>query len=74
MLNNSQLYLTQFNDRTKLLSYLRTIGFLKCSGDSDLVSLNANSDNLSCVKAVLVTGLYPNVIRIDKKNKMLKNE
>lgn len=36
--------------------------------------LNTNSNNLNCIKAILVAGLYPNVVRIDKINNRLINE
>ena len=36
--------------------------------------LNTNSTNQACIKAVLVAGFYPNIIRIDKANNRLIHE
>ena len=60
--------------RVKLLSYLRTSGLVKSLGEGDLASLNANSDNLNCLRAILVASFYPNIVRVDKKNRRLLNE
>lgn len=56
------------------MSYLRMSNMIKCIGAGDLNDLNSNSDNLSCIKAALVSSLYPNVIRFDKKDNRFKNE
>lgn len=47
---------------------------IKCSGKGDLNDLNSNSNSTGCIKAALVAGLYPNILRLDKKNNRLINE
>lgn len=36
--------------------------------------LNTNSNNLACVNAALIAGLYPNIVRLDNANNRLVNE
>jgi hypothetical protein len=58
----------------RLLIYLRNNCLIKCLGENDMKSLNKNSSNLNCIKAAIVASHYPNLIRLDKKNKRLLNE
>lgn len=58
--------------RSQLLGQLRASGFVRAKGSGDIRDLNTNSENWAVVKAALFVGMYPNVIRIDRKNnKML---
>ncbi len=45
---------------------LRASGFVRARGGGDIRDLNTNSENWSVVKAALVAGLYPNILRVDR--------
>lgn len=53
--------------RTQLLGQLRASGFVKARGSGDIRDLNANSENWCVVKAALVSGMYPNLLRVDRE-------
>lgn len=53
--------------RNQVLAQLRASGFVKARGPGDIKSININSSNWSLVKACLVSGLYPNIARVDKE-------
>ncbi|KAK3527693.1 hypothetical protein QTP86_034156 [Hemibagrus guttatus] len=58
--------------RTQLLGQLRAIGFVRARGCSDIRDVNINSENWAVVKAALVSGMYPNLIYIDRDNQTLR--
>ena len=63
--------------RNQVLAQLRASGFVRARGSGDIKSINTNSNNWSLVKACLTSGLYPNVIRVDKEagqNYVLRTE
>jgi len=60
--------------RRDVLSYLRRVGLVRCRGPGDLNDLNRNSKRIGSIKAALVAGCYPRLLRIDKKNKRLVGE
>ena len=53
--------------RNQVLAQLRASGFVKPRGPGDIKSINIHSSNWSLVKACLVSGLYPNIVRVDKE-------
>ena len=53
--------------RNQVLAQLRASGFVKSRGPGDIKSINLNSNNWSLVKACLVSGLYPNIVRVDRE-------
>lgn len=53
--------------RNQVLAQLRASGFVRARGSGDIKSININSNNWSIVKACLMAGLYPNIIRVDKE-------
>ena len=53
--------------RNQVLAQLRASGFVRARGSGDIKSININSSNWSLVKACLMSGLYPNVIRVDRQ-------
>ena len=53
--------------RNQVLAQLRASGFVKSRGPGDIKSINQNSNNWSLVKACLVSGLYPNIVRVDRE-------
>lgn len=57
--------------RTQLLGQLRASGFVRARGGGDIRDLNCNSDNWCAVKAALVAGTYPNLIRVDRDRMQL---
>uniref|UniRef100_A0A3B3HYC5 RNA helicase n=1 Tax=Oryzias latipes TaxID=8090 RepID=A0A3B3HYC5_ORYLA len=59
--------------RTQLLGHLRAIGFVRARGGSDIRDVNLNSENWAVVKAALVTGIYPNLIKVNKKSSLLSS-
>ena len=52
--------------RTQLLGQLRASGFVRARGGGDIRDLNTNSENWAVVKAALVAGMYPNILRVDR--------
>ena len=52
--------------RTQLLGQLRASGFERARGGGDIRDLNTNSENWAVVKAALVAGMYPNILRVDR--------
>ena len=63
--------------RNQVLAQLRASGFVKARGPGDIKSINVNSNNWSLVKACLVSGLYPNIARVDKeegRNSVLRTQ
>ncbi|KAM8961846.1 3'-5' RNA helicase YTHDC2 [Pelodytes ibericus] len=57
--------------RTQLLGQLRASGFVRARGGGDIRDVNTNSENWAVVKAALVSGMYPNLIHVDKENMVL---
>ncbi|XP_074650448.1 3'-5' RNA helicase YTHDC2-like [Tubulanus polymorphus] len=57
--------------RTQLLGQLRASGFVRARGGGDIRDLNTNSENWAVVKAALLAGMYPNLIRVDQDKKKL---
>ncbi|GAB6019416.1 3'-5' RNA helicase ythdc2 [Chamberlinius hualienensis] len=60
-----------FGMRTQLLGQLRASGFVRARGGGDIRDLNTNSENWAVVKAALVAGTYPNLIRVDRERMQL---
>lgn len=60
--------------RTQLLGQLRASGFVRSRGPGDIRDLNLNSENWAVVKACLTAGLYPNLIRVDRKHGQLRTQ
>ncbi|XP_066516299.1 3'-5' RNA helicase YTHDC2 isoform X2 [Hoplias malabaricus] len=57
-----------FGMRTQLLGQLRAIGFVRARGGGDIRDVNLNSENWAVVKTALVSGMYPNLIHVDKES------
>ncbi|KAH9370374.1 hypothetical protein HPB48_006708 [Haemaphysalis longicornis] len=57
--------------RGQLLAQLRASGFVRARGCGDIRDLNSNSDNWPVVKAALVAGSYPNLLRVDRERRQL---
>ena len=53
--------------RNQVLGQLRASGFVRARGQGDIRDINTNSDNWGVVKACLVSGLYPNLGRVDRE-------
>ncbi|XP_063990992.1 3'-5' RNA helicase YTHDC2-like [Diachasmimorpha longicaudata] len=60
--------------RSQLLGQLRASGFVKARGSGDIRDLNWNSENWGVVKAALTAGLYPNLMRVDRKHGQLRTQ
>ncbi|GAA6095870.1 3'-5' RNA helicase YTHDC2 isoform X1 [Tachysurus ichikawai] len=58
--------------RTQLLGQLRAIGFVRARGCNDIRDVNLNSENWAVVKAALVSGMYPNLILINRDKQTLR--
>lgn len=52
--------------RTQLLGQLRATGFVRARGGGDIRDVNQNSENWAVVKAALVSGMYPNLIHVER--------
>ena len=60
--------------RNQVLAQLRASGFVKSRGSGDIRNINSNSDNWALVKACLLSGLYPNIIRVDREAAVLRTQ
>ena len=60
--------------RNQVLAQLRASGFVKSRGSGDIRNINSNSDNWALVKACLMSGLYPNIIRLDREAGLLRTQ
>ncbi|KAK0178149.1 hypothetical protein PV328_002126 [Microctonus aethiopoides] len=60
--------------RTQLLGQLRASGFVRARGSGDIRDLNLNSENWAVVKTALTSGLYPNLIRVDREFGQLRTQ
>ena len=60
--------------RNQVLAQLRASGFVKSRGSGDIRNINSNSDNWALVKACLLSGLYPNIIRVDREAGVLRTQ
>ena len=58
--------------RNQVLAQLRASGFVKSRGSGDIRNINSNSENWALVKACLLSGLYPNIIRVDRDAAVLR--
>lgn len=58
--------------RSKILGHLRSVGLVRSYGAGSIQDLNQFSDNWAVVKACLVSGLYPNICRVDKEYATIK--
>ncbi|XP_053612079.1 3'-5' RNA helicase YTHDC2-like [Plodia interpunctella] len=58
--------------RSQLLAQLRALGLVKARGSGDIKDVNLNSEKWHVVKAVLVSGLYPSVARVDRDSGTLR--
>jgi hypothetical protein len=54
--------------RSRILDILKSVGFIKFANSRDLKDLNRNSSKISIIRSALITGLYPDVLRVDKLN------
>ncbi|KAL0870333.1 hypothetical protein ABMA27_005350 [Loxostege sticticalis] len=52
--------------RAQLLAQLRALCLVKARGPGDIKDVNVNSERWHAVKAVLVSGLYPCLARVDR--------
>lgn len=52
--------------RSQLLAQLRALSLVKARGSGDIKDVNLNSEKWHVVKAVLVSGLYPSIARVDR--------
>ncbi|XDV21536.1 hypothetical protein PO909_026624 [Leuciscus waleckii] len=57
--------------RTQLLGQLRATGFVRARGGGDIRDVNQNSENWAVVKAALVSGMYPNLIHVERDSMSL---
>ncbi|XP_038072672.1 3'-5' RNA helicase YTHDC2-like isoform X2 [Patiria miniata] len=60
--------------RTQLLGQLRASGFVRARGPGDIRDLNTNSENWAVVKASLCAGMYPNIMKVDRKKNQLMTQ
>ena len=60
--------------RNQVLAQLRASGFVKARGSGDIRDINMNSDNWGLVKACMVAGLYPNLVRVDREGGGLRTQ
>uniref|UniRef100_A0A0N7ZAQ8 RNA helicase n=1 Tax=Scylla olivacea TaxID=85551 RepID=A0A0N7ZAQ8_SCYOL len=60
--------------RSQVLAQLRGAGFVRARGPGDIRDVNSNSDNWAMVKAALVSGMYPNLIRVDRDQCQLRTQ
>ncbi|XP_022100852.1 probable ATP-dependent RNA helicase YTHDC2 [Acanthaster planci] len=60
--------------RTQLLGQLRASGFVRARGPGDIRDLNTNSENWAVVKASLCAGMYPNIMKVDRKKSQLMTQ
>lgn len=58
--------------RSQLLAQLRAIGLVKVRGPGDIKDSNMNSEKWHVIKAVLVSGLYPSIARVDREDITLR--
>lgn len=58
--------------RSQLLAQLRALCLVKARGSGDIKDVNLNSEKWHVVKAVLVSGLYPSIARIDRDSCTLR--
>ncbi|XP_045484287.1 3'-5' RNA helicase YTHDC2 [Pieris rapae] len=58
--------------RSQLLAQLRALGLVKARGSGDIKDVNVNSEKWHVVKAVLVSGLYPSIARVDRDSCTLR--
>ncbi|XP_061379470.1 3'-5' RNA helicase YTHDC2-like [Danaus plexippus] len=58
--------------RSQLLAQLRALGLVKARGSGDIKDVNLNSEKWHVVKAVLVSGLYPSIARVDRDTSTLR--
>lgn len=58
--------------RSQLLAQLRALGLVKARGSGDIKDVNLNSEKWHVVKAVLVSGLYPSIARVDRDTGTLR--
>ncbi|XP_052758405.1 3'-5' RNA helicase YTHDC2-like [Galleria mellonella] len=58
--------------RAQLLAQLRALGLVKARGPGDIKDVNLNSERWHVVKAVLVSGLYPSIARVDRDSGALR--
>lgn len=58
--------------RSQLLAQLRALCLVKARGSGDIKDVNLNSEKWHVVKAVLVSGLYPSIARVDRESSTLR--
>ncbi|CAK1542369.1 unnamed protein product [Leptosia nina] len=58
--------------RSQLLAQLRALCLVKARGSGDIKDVNLNSEKWHIVKAVLVSGLYPSIARVDRDSCTLR--
>ncbi|XP_038221277.1 3'-5' RNA helicase YTHDC2-like [Zerene cesonia] len=58
--------------RSQLLAQLRALCLVKARGSGDIKDVNLNSEKWHVVKAVLVSGLYPSIARVDRDSCTLR--
>ncbi|XP_045500941.1 3'-5' RNA helicase YTHDC2-like [Colias croceus] len=58
--------------RSQLLAQLRALCLVKARGSGDIKDVNLNSEKWHVVKAVLVSGLYPSIARVDRDSCSLR--
>ncbi|CAG5059084.1 unnamed protein product [Parnassius apollo] len=58
--------------RSQLLAQLRALCLVKARGSGDIKDVNLNSEKWHVVKAVLVSGLYPSIARVDRDSSTLR--
>lgn len=58
--------------RSQLLAQLRALCLVKARGSGDIKDVNLNSEKWHVVKAVLVSGLYPSIARVDRDSASLR--
>ncbi|XP_026498192.2 3'-5' RNA helicase YTHDC2-like [Vanessa tameamea] len=58
--------------RSQLLAQLRALCLVKARGSGDIKDVNINSEKWHVVKAVLVSGLYPSIARVDRDSSTLR--
>ncbi|KAG7300118.1 hypothetical protein JYU34_015660 [Plutella xylostella] len=58
--------------RSQLLAQLRALCLVKARGSGDIKDVNLNSEKWHVVKAVLVSGLYPSIARVDRDSMSLR--
>ena len=60
--------------RSQLISHLKSIGLIRQRAPGDMKDLNSNSQNWSAIKAAVLTGAYPALLKVDRESGLIVSE